>query len=100
MLLPVPRALKVVVLAAASLTSAALAAEFPDWAYPTCANSTHSAAPGSGRPENAKLAGLPAPYIIEPVKSFVRVVERAQVPSHDIACFIFVPSVGRPRLPD
>jgi cytochrome c553 len=94
---------------------------------------------GSGRPENAKLAGLTAPYIIAQVqalktrarraaqtdwvptqlmvqsmadlsdeeiaaaadyfshraaKSFVRVVERNQVPNHTLGCFVFLPTRG------
>jgi cytochrome c553 len=94
---------------------------------------------GTGRPENAKLAGLPAPYIVaqvkafrikerhaqqewtptvlmtqgtadlgdediaaaaeyfsrQPVKSFVRVVETAQVPNHHVSCYMNVPTPGR-----
>jgi cytochrome c553 len=95
---------------------------------------------GSGRPENAKIAGLSAPYIItqlnsfkaggrhpaqpdwfpsnnmirvsadlsteeiaaaadyfskQSVKSFVRVVERVEVPNHRSACFIYTPGAGR-----
>ena len=93
---------------------------------------------GSGRPENAKLAGLPASYIVaqvkafrvkerhaqqewtptalmamgtadlgdeeiaaaaeyfspQPVKSFVRVVETAHVPSHHVSCYMNVPTPG------
>jgi cytochrome c553 len=95
---------------------------------------------GGGRPENAKVAGLPAAYIIAQVKaihtrerqpaksewapsnlmreaiadltdheiaeaaeyfslqnahSYVRVVERDYVPSHGMACGIFIPTSGR-----
>jgi cytochrome c553 len=95
---------------------------------------------GSGRPENAKIAGLSAAYIIaelnlfkaggrhpaqpdwipsssmtrlsadlstdeiataaeyfshQAVKSFVQVIERAEVPNHRSACFIYAPGPGR-----
>ncbi len=94
---------------------------------------------GSGRPENAKLAGLPSSYIIAQVaalhagtrraarpdwapsrlmidatadlapdeiaaaatyfsqqaaRSFVRVVERSDVPRHELGCFMFVSAGG------
>jgi len=133
------RLLRAVVLNATFLTSTALAAEFPGWAYPPCpvaaasvkleagqsltvaGSGIHftraelrdrSSAPdwfprehgpvppvvagnhlpkklacgfchlpdGNGRPENAKLAGLPPSYIIAQVKAFHALERRAAQP--------------------
>ena len=93
------RLLKIVVAAGAFAAGVSPASDFPEWAYPSCAalkarSTSDQARPvsvpvppralspdkkacgychlpdGNGRPENAKLAGLPASYIIAQVRAF------------------------------
>jgi cytochrome c553 len=67
------------VLANALLASPVLAAEAPDWAYPGCPKPIGPEqkdcaychlSTGAGRPENAKISGLSAAYIVGQARAF------------------------------
>jgi hypothetical protein len=71
----------IIILAIFVIAPSVLAAEFPDWAFPGC--------PASPRSATADY------FAKQSVKSFVRVIERVEVPNHRSACFMYTPGDGR-----